>query len=257
MLPAINTPLNNRQQPVHPAVTPEPEYCPTEITQLKESGYIRLSSGNAIAFLDVAPVGPDYLPGHAHADTLSFELSVFGRRVIVNGGTSRYGVGPERLRERETRSHSTVEVGGESSSEVWSSFRVARRAKPFALGTRETANYLEVSCRHDGYTRLPGKPIHSRNWRMRTAGLQVIDSVSGKLPALARFILHPDIGIDALEVNTWTLHLHGEKSLNVLVTEGISHIEAAWYAPEFGKVLPTQCLVVDLIQGQAVTTFSW
>ncbi|MEY6432337.1 heparinase II/III-family protein [Thioalkalicoccus limnaeus] len=66
-----------------------------------------------------------------HADTLSFELSLFGQRTIVNGGTSRYGSGPERLAERSTAAHSTVQIDGADSSEVWGGFRVARRARPF------------------------------------------------------------------------------------------------------------------------------
>ncbi|WP_413889259.1 heparinase II/III family protein [Candidatus Aalborgicola defluviihabitans] len=81
--------------------------------------------------MDVAPVGPAYLPGHAHADTLSFELSVSGQRVVVNGGTSRYGLGPLRLRERETAAHSTVEVAKQSSSEVWGGFRSGPPGVPF------------------------------------------------------------------------------------------------------------------------------
>ena len=58
---------------------------------LLSSGYARLSNQNksAIAFLDVGPIGPNYLPGHGHADTLSFELSIHGKRVVVNAGTSQ------------------------------------------------------------------------------------------------------------------------------------------------------------------------
>ena len=41
-----------------------------KITHLKDSGYIRLTSKDAVLMFDVAPVGPDYIPGHAHADTL-------------------------------------------------------------------------------------------------------------------------------------------------------------------------------------------
>ena len=63
---------------------------------LVASGYMRVQQSGAVAILDVAPIGPDYLPGHAHADTLSFELSIGKERVIVNGGTSTYGSGPQR-----------------------------------------------------------------------------------------------------------------------------------------------------------------
>src|SRR5690606_35021704 len=72
------------------------------LTELAPSGYFRLRAGDAVALLDAAPVGPDYLPGHAHADTLSCELSLGHDRVLVNGGTSVYGDGPQRQQERST-----------------------------------------------------------------------------------------------------------------------------------------------------------
>src|SRR5690606_5224257 len=96
---------------------------------LPASGYARMAAGAAVLLADVAPVGPDHLPGHAHADTLSFELSLNGRRVLVNGGTSTYENDAERLRQRGTASHNTVVVDGHDSSEVWGAFRVARRAR--------------------------------------------------------------------------------------------------------------------------------
>ncbi|WP_259303622.1 heparinase II/III family protein [Thermomonas sp. S9] len=96
---------------------------------LQTSGYARMQAGPALLLADVAPVGPDYLPGHAHADTLSFELSLHGRRVLVNGGTSTYENNAERQRQRGTAAHNTVVVDGADSSEVWAAFRVARRAR--------------------------------------------------------------------------------------------------------------------------------
>ena len=123
-------------------------------THFADSGYVRLQQGNAVALLDVARIGPDYLPGHAHADTLSFELSLFGQRVVVNSGTSQYGHGAERLCQRGTAAHNTVDVNGCDSSEVWGGFRVARRARPFGLAVEEGDHALTVTCSHDGYRRL-------------------------------------------------------------------------------------------------------
>ena len=40
------------------------------VTDLRASGYVRLMQGEACVLIDAAPIGPDYLPGHAHADTL-------------------------------------------------------------------------------------------------------------------------------------------------------------------------------------------
>ena len=223
-----------------------------------ESGYIRLESNTAVALLDVAPVGPDYLPGHAHADTLSFELSVFGQRVVVNGGTSRYGVGPERLRERGTAAHSTVQIADQDSSEVWGGFRVARRAYPFDLQVQTESGRLRVACSHDGYSRLPGAPVHRRTWVMEAHSLHIADAVRGGThAALARHILHPNVHITAAGVNTWQLTLPAGQNLRVTVETGHSRIESASYAPEFGCVLPTQCLTVELIQGHAVVEWVW
>ena len=97
---------------------------------LEESGYCRLENERAVVICDVARVGPNYQPGHAHADTLSFELSVYGFRVFVNSGVSEYGVSEERLRQRGTAAHNTLELNNADSSEVWHGFRVARRACP-------------------------------------------------------------------------------------------------------------------------------
>ena len=223
-----------------------------------ESGYVRLESNTAVALLDVAPIGPDYLPGHAHADTLSFELSVFGPRAVVNGGTSRYGVGPERLRERGTAAHSTVQIAGQDSSEVWGGFRVARRAYPFDLQVQSESGRLQVACSHDGYMRLIGAPVHRREWVMEAGSLRVTDAVRGGIhAALARYILHPNVHITATGANTWQLTLPAGQNFRVTVETGHSCIESASYAPEFGCVLPTQCLTVELAEGHAVVEWVW
>lgn len=93
------------------------------------SGYMVASNNGAKVIFDAANVGPNYIPGHAHADTLSFELSIGVERVFVNTGISRYGSDHKRLQERSTAAHNTVEIDGLNSSQVWSGFRVAKRNK--------------------------------------------------------------------------------------------------------------------------------
>ena len=74
----------------------------SQIIDNANSGYIcATAAGNKLIF-DASPVGPDYIPGHAHADTLSFELSIGAQRVFVNSGTSEYGLSPKRLNQRKT-----------------------------------------------------------------------------------------------------------------------------------------------------------
>ena len=215
---------------------------------LSASGYIRARTPGASVLIDVARVGPDYLPGHAHADTLSFEASIHGQRVIVNGGTSRYGKGPQRDAERGTLAHSTVTIDGQDSSEVWDGFRVARRAYPRELRVSCEGDELVVACAHDGYRRLPGHPLHRRRWRIGADRLQIIDRIEGPFrEAVARFILHPDVACTLEgEGTSATLALPGSRSVGVRIEGARARLGAAFYCPEFGKRLPTKALDLPL-----------
>jgi uncharacterized heparinase superfamily protein len=227
---------------------------------LQDSGYVRAEVPDAVLLMDVAPVGPDYLPGHAHADTLSFELSLFGRRVFVNGGTSRYGLGQEREAERGTAAHSTVEVDGEDSSEVWAGFRVARRARPIGLKVEGDEQETRVACSHDGYARLPGRPMHRREWRLRPGELQVSDSVEGRYGiARARYHLHPEVRCEAdAGGRSGSLRAPGVPEVRWQVAGGEAALEASAYSPEFGRREPASCLTIAF-RGETVArlTLNW
>jgi len=228
-------------------------------THLADSGYVRLALGPAVALLDVAPVGPDYLPGHAHADTLSFELSAFGQRVLVNAGTSCYGLGPERQRQRGTAAHNTVLVDGQDSSEVWAGFRVARRARPVGLALEAGPDSLAVRCGHDGYRRLPGQPEHWREWRLEAGSLLVEDRVSGAFgDAQARFHLHPAVAAEVLEPGAaGRLRLADGHCLDWRAERGTVSVEASTYHPRFGVAEPSQCLVLRLQDAESRIRFTW
>ncbi|HET8897861.1 MAG TPA: alginate lyase family protein [Rhodanobacteraceae bacterium] len=170
------------------------------LSALRASGYVRLQAGPAVLIADVGEIGPDYLPGHAHADTLSFELSLFGQRLLVNAGTSTYAAGTLRLWQRGTRAKNTVEVDGVDSSEVWGSFRVARRARP--LDVRHDAKTLTLDAAHDGYRRLPGTVTHHRRWQLTADGLHITDLIEGRWThAVARYRFAPGVELTAHDDN--------------------------------------------------------
>lgn len=220
---------------------------------LKDSGYIRMAVPAAVALLDVAPVGPDYLPGHAHADTLSFELSVHGQRLLVNSGTSCYGDSTERLRQRGTAAHNTVIVDGKDSSEVWGGFRVARRARPIGLRVALDEQPLVVECGHDGYAHLPGRPMHKRRWILEDGSLVVEDQVSdiGKY-AEARFHFHPGVRLE----NGRARLPNGER-IYWEVSEGKVRLEESTWHPGFGEHISNQVLCVMLTDGKSRVRWRW
>ncbi|MFZ2587676.1 MAG: heparinase II/III family protein [Alphaproteobacteria bacterium] len=117
-------------------------------------GCVRLMRGKTIVMMDVGKVGPDANPGHAHADTLSVEVTWQGERLLGNCGTFAY---QHRKRNvwRGTATKATVQVESENSAEVWGGFRVGRR--PIDVGF-EAKNVDEgdglVMGWHDGYRHL-------------------------------------------------------------------------------------------------------
>lgn len=221
--------------------------CPSnseKVNYLSESGYFRLNLDNAVVLGDVGRIGPDYLPGHAHADTLSFELSVFAQRLVVNSGTSVYGLGVERLRQRGTGAHSTVLINGEDSSEVWSGFRVARRARP--IGAVVDVRSQTIRCAHDGYLRLSGKPVHTREWKYSSSALVVRDTVTGSFEtAEARYHIHPKWNC-VLEANRLICKQKDWMAV-ITIQRGPCRLESTSYHPEFGLSSPNSVLVVQLL----------
>ncbi|MCK9202618.1 MAG: heparinase II/III family protein [Gallionella sp.] len=228
------------------------------LTRLAESGYVRMQKGDAMLIADVGEIGPDYLPGHAHADTLSFELSVFGQRLVVNSGTSEYGLGAERLRQRSTAAHSTVQIDGVDSSEVWSGFRVARRARPVGLAVSEDGDaVVEVACAHDGYRRLQGRPLHRRTWRMTAQGLRVSDAIDGDFgEAVARYHFHPAVVVSS-EAGGGLLHLPDGHIMRWSITGGTARIVPSTWHPEFGQSIASACIELLFSAPQATMEFFW
>jgi uncharacterized heparinase superfamily protein len=161
----------------------------------KSSGFVVYKDNGFHLIADLGKVGPDYLPGHAHADTLSFELAIKGQRVIVNSGTSVYGSTKERLRQRGTSAHSTVQIDNQDSSEVWSGFRVANRAVPFDINVNNSKDgIMSFSASHDGYKRILACPIHKREFIYSNASLEINDHISGSgNQVVSRYFVHPEI----------------------------------------------------------------
>ncbi|MDL1983062.1 MAG: heparinase II/III family protein [Deltaproteobacteria bacterium] len=230
------------------------------INLLMDSGYARLQKGDAVLIADVGRIGPDYLPGHAHADTLSFEFSVRSKketpwqRIFVNSGISCYGNSRERLMQRGTACHNTLVVDGKNSSEVWDGFRVAKRAYPLGLENEDKGKQgLWIRCGHDGYTRLKGKPVHWREWCLKDNSLEIKDQVIGDFSeAVAFYHLYPGLVVDSRNRRIFSddISMTYETDANII-------IENQHYYPEFGKAVSNECLVVKPIRDEYYIKFKW
>jgi uncharacterized heparinase superfamily protein len=183
---------------------------PVNSIALEDSGFFVFKSGNGQDFLvvDAGKPCPDYLPAHAHADMFSFELYVGGERVFVDSGVYEYTAGKWRDYFRSTRAHNSVEISGKDQSEVWGSFRVARRSVPIGTKWHFDERVQWIQSQHDGYTRLPEKIIHRRSVIVFIEGIWIfIDELFGKgeVSASSFLHLHPDFTYTRRKPNQWSL----------------------------------------------------
>jgi uncharacterized heparinase superfamily protein len=217
---------------------------------LKESGFARVETGNAVLFAEVGGPAPSYQPGHAHAGTLGFELMVAGEKVLVDTGTNTYEVSAERARQRSTHLHNTLLVNGKSSSETWSSFRVGRRAVGKCLSYEQDVDAFEqtIAAEHDGYKLARCGGLHRRVWKLSDEVLQVSDSMNELKEGASveiRFHFSPNTRLH-LEEGSWVGSC-GALSIRVSQHDDFSYdLESYDYCPEFGRSFSAQCLVARI-----------
>jgi len=206
------------------------------------SGYFRLEAGPATVIGDLAPLGPDHLPAHGHADTLSFEMSLGPRRIFVNAGTSEYGSGAQRQWERGTEAHNTVCIEEKNSSEVWEAFRVGKRAEVIS---RKVKSKNAVGG-HNGYTKLNGSHLLRRKWTLQKTFLLVQDDSFGKdsISAKICFIVAPYWKIKILDktkaelksnLSNYTAQIEWSNPFR-------AEVQKKEIAVEFGKLKKTEIL---------------
>lgn len=219
---------------------------------LPDAGYARLARGGTVVLFDAGKVGPDANPGHAHADMLSFEMSLGRERVVVNGGTYAY---QHSLRNvfRGTPAHSTVSVEGMDSAEVWGGFRVGRRPQQVVMSLQGGEEPLSggdiwVEGAHDGWRQLG--LVHRRKLLLAGDGsrLRGEDEISWKRApqrrVRAHFHLHPDVRVRLLSDIEAELETAAGVKMRVTVSGGRLDVKDSRYAPQFGKQVATRQLMI-------------
>ena len=192
-----------------------------DVRQLKESGYRMYKRSKFELFIDAGDIGPDYIPGHAHSDSLAFELNYKGCPILVDAGISTYEPNSIRQYERSTAAHNTVMVENKEQSKMWSAFRVAKRA--YTQIVEEKKDYLRAY--HDGYRALGVK--HFRAFRCLDGEVVIADEISRSCDAKAFLHFHPDVMV----------RLDGTRivgSFGEICFEGESRIEPSDYFHSYG-----------------------
>ncbi|MBX3278343.1 MAG: alginate lyase family protein [Acidobacteria bacterium] len=220
-----------------------------------QTGYYLWASrdGDERMIVDAGPPSVEYNAAHAHCDLLSYEMYIAGRPFVVDTGVHGYDDDPHRERARSTRAHNTVVFDGREQSEVWGTFRMARRARIEKAEASGDGNAWDFTGEYSPY--YDRRMIHNRRIERSADGEWTItDRVRGGRTeyATSYIHLHPDVeaklGGMRVECN-----VGGEKVF--IEPFGVNELalRSAMYFPDFGVAVdnPQICLRLDVKEGEA------
>jgi hypothetical protein len=229
---------------------------------LVETGYFVARDGaGAHAVFDAGAHG--YMNGgHAHADALSLTLSLDGKPLLIDPGTSAYTVNPAvRDRLRSTASHNTMTVGGRAQSVPSGPFHWRTRTDARMREWRHNPAFDWVEACHDGYAPLQ----HRRTLLRAGSGWIVVDEIlgAGRHGAAAHWHFDPawtvtrETGrLRALHQDgsvAWLAHDAGEATLH----RGDDAAGLGWFAPVYGTLLPSPTARVSLDGDLPLALITW
>jgi len=218
---------------------------PPKSNDLMDSGYRRLDSGNFTLFANVGPISPSYQPGHAHADELNFELFYSGAPLIVDTGVSTYEKNDRRLLERSTSSHNCV-VSGTNSSDVWSGFRVGRRAN-VKIGAVDDQ---KLTAEHNGFGTITSRTFDSTvTGEMTITDELVYQSNSKGYHGKGFLHFHPDVHLEQIDEATFLINNQITLSFNSdKYNPSIIELENYSYAKGYNKLLDAKVISYSVFE---------
>jgi len=141
---------------------------PAKPTRHFESGgMICATFGDHHFLADVGQVGLKGRGGHGHLDALSFELTLFGVRLVVDPGSYVYTGDPAARNDfRRSRAHNVVIVDGQETASFFPDqlWRLGSEADPFDVEWQEDERSFVLLARHNGYCGLSDPVHYQRRW---------------------------------------------------------------------------------------------
>ena len=224
-----------------------------KLVYLRESGYFVSYMKNSKLIVDVGNASPSFQPGHYHAQSLSFEFMLDNIKVFTNSGISTYENNQLRFDQRSTKSHNTVIINNENSSEIWSSFRLANRAnvKVSNFFISNDNNTIELEASHDGYKKKSSN-IHTRKFKYEDKSLKIYDKVTN-----LNCNIHAVFMISSkFKIKDQTIYDNNGIKIN-FKTNGIVKIYDSYFYPEFNKKIKTKKILIKFQSQNLTTQFYW
>ncbi|MCY9692568.1 heparinase II/III family protein [Paenibacillus alginolyticus] len=205
-----------------------------------DSGYYVYRGMNLFLIADAGLASPEFLPAHAHSDFGTFELSYWRERWIVDSGVYQYQ-GPLRNEFRGTSAHNCLQINQVNQSDVWGSFRMAKRARPTKVQLEMNNGVWALSGTHDGYKQFGLYP-ERKMYVIDDSIVVIMDKVvcaQETTHLLESYLhLHPDVrttignGLVCMVKNGHRLNM---KPIGSILSPNVKIMEGK-YSPEFGII---------------------
>lgn len=223
-----------------------------------ETGYFTWQADDASEKLivDAGPPSVAYNTAHAHCDLLSYELRFDGKPFIVDTGVHGYGGDPFRAYCRATQAHNTVKFDGREQSEIWSTFRLARRAEVLAAEAQGDSTSWQFRGAYRPY--YDRNLTHQRLIQRRATGEWVVtDTALGSVVYEAESFIHLHPAIHVRRGHDGGLVIECQTDTRSILIEPFGAVSVAliqgntipqtrqerqqaqgWYFPTFGVAQP-------------------
>lgn len=226
---------------------PATEVAPASLQHFTDTGFVVWQFGNGKLVISTGGPNPSYQPGHAHCDAGSFELEWQGQRVIVDSGVSQYAPGPMRHYVRSSRAHNVLAVEDQDQNEIWGEFRVGARIEVTSVDVRQEGDLVQVTLDMRSHAAAPISCRHRRVLTLESHQIQISDSVQLGKPAWvhSRLHFHPEFQLYQRD-GAWQAQNNASIFVQIRSAEPVlQQMELSHYCPDFGVVLPNQCLVLS------------
>ncbi len=210
-------------------------------------GFFVARHANHALIADFGEVGLHGRGGHGHNDLFSFELSLHGRRLVVDAGCPIYtGDAAQYDAFRASASHNSLTVDGEEIAPLLGYWRIGDEARPYEVAAEVQDGVLRLFGQHSGYARLPDPVTHRRELRFdaRQGVLHCADRLlcGAKHNTIRRLHFAPGVDV-VLSPARATISTGG----NVIATAewdkyASARLSPYQQSPEFGTLLPAVCL---------------
>ena len=187
---------------------------------------------------------PIFNPGHSHADTLSFEISLNKRRFLINKGISTYSNMKQRNEERSTKSHNCLTINDENSSEIWSLFRIGKKSRIKNLNINLSKKTIE--CSHDGFSKIFKNILHKRRWNITSNKIFIVDELIG-YPYSFVLNFHFSPTTKLFYINNQSISFKNDQSNGLICFSNSKKIliKNSFYYPKFGYKKPIKSLIIE------------